>query len=167
MFRTTFQPRMALWLGVLAACVPALALDAAEIHVPADYPTIQEAVNAASNGDEIIIAPGTYAGFTINDKTLTLRSSGGPEATILDGGGAQRVIMVQFSPMITLQGLTIANGQAANFGGGVWGGIGYPNIIIDDCIFLNNTATTDGGAIGGGWTNVVITNSSFIGNSAG
>ena len=30
------------------------------IHVPADYPTIQEAINAAVNGDTVLVSPGTY-----------------------------------------------------------------------------------------------------------
>ena len=32
----------------------------ATILVPLDYPTIQQAINAAGNGDEIIVSPGTY-----------------------------------------------------------------------------------------------------------
>jgi len=30
------------------------------IHVPADYPTIQEAINTSVNGDTVLVAPGTY-----------------------------------------------------------------------------------------------------------
>ncbi len=42
--------------GVLAVDAPA-----AVLHVPAEYPTIQAALNAAANtGDEILVAPGTY-----------------------------------------------------------------------------------------------------------
>ncbi|MCP3916566.1 MAG: hypothetical protein GY711_13500 [bacterium] len=30
------------------------------LHVPGTYPTIQAAVDAATTGDEVVIAPGTY-----------------------------------------------------------------------------------------------------------
>lgn len=33
------------------------------IHVPEDYPTIQEALYSASSGDSILVAPGTYSNF--------------------------------------------------------------------------------------------------------
>jgi len=49
-----------------------------EIHVPRDYPTIQAAVNAAVDGDEVIVAPGTYTGEGNRDidflgKAITVR----------------------------------------------------------------------------------------------
>lgn len=57
------------WL-VLAGFNDLLATDR---HVPADYPTIQAAVDAAASGDTIRIAPGVYVEQTwINGKNLTL-----------------------------------------------------------------------------------------------
>jgi hypothetical protein len=53
------------------------------IHVPGDYPTIQQAINAANDGDTIIIDPGTYTEgpqFVIN-KNLTI--SGTEKATTI------------------------------------------------------------------------------------
>jgi len=44
----------------------------ATIYVPDDYPTIQEAVNAASAEDTIIVRSGTYKENVLLDKKLTL-----------------------------------------------------------------------------------------------
>ncbi|MBT5656836.1 MAG: hypothetical protein HOI89_03535, partial [Phycisphaerae bacterium] len=70
---------------------------AATINVPADYTTIQAAVDAASNGDEILVAPGTYTGtgdevVDTLGKAITIKASGTPEETIIDGEGARRVV---------------------------------------------------------------------------
>ena len=54
------------------------------INVPGDQPTIQAAINAADDGDQIIVAPNIYSETITIDKGLTLRSSAGPEVTIID-----------------------------------------------------------------------------------
>ena len=46
--------------GVVVLGYGVLAADAAVIRVPAGQPTIQAAISAASNGDSIQVAPGTY-----------------------------------------------------------------------------------------------------------
>ena len=56
-----------LCLGLTAAAT------AADLNVPADYPTIQAAVNAAQTNDTIHIAPGVYIGqVNVVRKKLTL-----------------------------------------------------------------------------------------------
>lgn len=46
-------------LFILLMCV-LFEIKAAEIHVPADYATIQEAIDSASSGDVIVVENGTY-----------------------------------------------------------------------------------------------------------
>ncbi len=70
---------------------------AATINVPANYTTIQAAVDAASNGDEILVAPGTSPGTgngLVNTlgKPITLHATGTSGETIIDGENLRRGI---------------------------------------------------------------------------
>ncbi len=68
------------------------------VTVPGNYPTIQDAVNAAKDGDTIVVEPGTYFGgyqgiSLLVDKavTITSRNPDDPNsvaATIIDGYGS-------------------------------------------------------------------------------
>jgi hypothetical protein len=65
---------------------------AATIHVPGDLPTIQQAIDNAGNGDIIEVAPGVYTGngnwdIDFRGKAITVRSTDGPDKTIIDCGG--------------------------------------------------------------------------------
>lgn len=54
--------------------------------VPGAYPTVQDAVDAAVSGDEIVIAPGVHTGnVRIRGKDLTLRAADPAQATVLEG----------------------------------------------------------------------------------
>src|SRR5262249_12850331 len=63
------------------------------IHVPADQPTIQAAINVASPGDTVLVAPGSYVeNINFLGKAITVTSSDGAASTILDGGGVKSVV---------------------------------------------------------------------------
>lgn len=57
------------------------------IHVPEDYPTIQEAIDAAVDGDTVLVNDGTYEeAINFLGKAITVISVNGPEVTIIDSG---------------------------------------------------------------------------------
>lgn len=103
------------------ACIGA---QGATIHVPADYSTIQAAINAASNGDTIVVAPGTYQeNIDFQGKAITVMSSGGSTVTTIDGGKTAPVVVFDTNEGATsiLQGFTITNGYgtfASSYDGG-------------------------------------------------
>jgi len=51
--------------GLLSLILLATCADAATLNVPADYTTIQAAVNAAAAGDTILVQSGTYCSITL------------------------------------------------------------------------------------------------------
>ncbi len=70
--------KVILLLGVLLSLIDALPSFAAVLNVPTDYPTIQDAVDAAAvSGDTIMIAPGTYLeDVVVLLKGVDIRGSG-------------------------------------------------------------------------------------------
>jgi len=91
---------------------------AADLHVPAAYPTIQSAIAAASEGDSVIVAPGTYVeNINFLGKAITVQSSdpGDPavvQATIIDGnGGVCVTFKTREKKRSVLKGFTITNGS--------------------------------------------------------
>jgi hypothetical protein len=89
-------------------------------RVPADYPTIQKAVDAARDGDTVLVAPGTYReNVRLAGKTITLASRfleskdlRDVEATVLDGGGRTCVtVEAGVGEETAIVGLTLRGGQ--------------------------------------------------------
>jgi pectin methylesterase-like acyl-CoA thioesterase len=82
--------------------------------VPADFPTIQAAINASSNGDTVRVAPGIYVeNIIFNGKAITVVSEAGVNVTTIDGnqaGAVARFITSEGSNSI-LEGFTLRNGR--------------------------------------------------------
>lgn len=66
------------WVALVLALglLPASAATAGVLHVPADFPTIQEAVDAAQPYDTIKVATGDYQGAVIDQFPVAIRGSG-------------------------------------------------------------------------------------------
>ena len=63
------------------------------IHVPADQPTIQSAINVAVNDNLVLVAPGTYVeNLDFLGKIIEVRSETGADRTIIDGDQAGPVV---------------------------------------------------------------------------
>ncbi|MHC4695081.1 MAG: BACON domain-containing protein, partial [Planctomycetota bacterium] len=94
-------------------------------HVPAEYETIWDAVNAAVAGDEVILEPGTYSagnGISAMGKPITIRSIDPQNpaivaATIINGLGFR--FTNGEGPNTVVDGLTITS-DLLGMGSGVW-----------------------------------------------
>ena len=115
---------------------------AADLAVPADYPTIQSAIDASAAGDTVIVAAGTYQELVrLNGKAITLRSEAGAAKTIIDAAGlgtAVKFVNGETASTV-LEGFTIRNGRAA-VGGGMYINSASPTIracVVEDSVALN------------------------------
>ena len=76
--------------------------------------TVQAAVDAAHDGDTIVIAPGTYAGGVTVDVSVAIVGAGA-SSTIIKGGGPVLTIGVPHAasqPTVSITGVTITGGVA-------------------------------------------------------
>jgi len=82
----------------------------------ADYNSIQDAIDAADEGDTIRIWAGTYTENVVVDKQLSLIGNGTAN-TIIDGGGGGDVLTIQADADYTVvNNLTVQNSGTANSG---------------------------------------------------
>jgi predicted outer membrane repeat protein len=126
-----------------------LSVLASILHVPNDYPTIQAAVNAASYGDIIQLADGTYTGagnynVEFKGQSITIQSANGSKNCIINCRRQGRAFILKPSQGAILKGITVINGSNANSidescqtGGAAL----VMNTTIVDCVFSNNIAT--------------------------
>ncbi len=91
-------------------------------QVPQQYSTIQGAINASSNGDTVLVSPGTYSeNINFNGKAITVQSVSGADVTIIDGGQLGTVVTfsTEEGPTSVLTGFTIQNGETEYSGSGI------------------------------------------------
>lgn len=161
------------WIMYIMAIVSWFWLDmpifAAMIHVPADQPTIQSGIDAAENGDTVLVSDGIYTGagnvnISFRGKQITVKSRSGADATVIDCEETPNTRGFTFQSKEThdsvLDGFTIKNG-VQDLGGGIYCHTASPT--IQNCIITQNRATAtrfrgqSAGGIYGTDTNVHIT----------
>lgn len=123
--------------------------------------SIQAAIDGASNGDRILIQPGTYnEAIDLRGKLLIIEGVMGSSLTVLDGTGFNDSVVsaVTGEPLGTLlRGLTIRGGRGRNlpppstnvYGGGVLVTGNATHLEVDDCVIRDNggPTTTFGGGL--------------------
>jgi predicted outer membrane repeat protein len=126
-----------------------------------DFPTIQSAIDAATDGDVIALTDGTFTGDGNRDidyrgKAITVESQGGnPESCVIDCEGSETdphcgVHFRKGEPVESvLAGVTVRGGWAVfpDFGGAVrCEGGSSPTIV--SCVFLGNVGSAVGCEMG-------------------
>ena len=157
-------------LTVLTVILTTTSTWATTFYVNPGIGAIQAAMDASFDGDTIIVNPGLYyENIKFNGKNIVLTSTDPDsstvvENTVIDGSYPLNpefgsVVMFDGSETTTciLQGFTIQNGTGTypngmggnnrSYGGGIYGGHGYPgtNAVIRKNIITNCSSHTGGG----------------------
>ena len=157
--------------GLLAMGIWGVPVQAATVlNVPGTYPTIQAAINAAANGDNVLVEPGTYVeNIDFKGKLITVQGTRGPGVTTIDGGGVAPV--VNFSTSETsaavLQGFTLQHGNApfafGYEGAGVHISGASPTVVGN--VITANIACGNGVGISVAFASPTIRDNTISGNS--
>ncbi|MBN2054714.1 right-handed parallel beta-helix repeat-containing protein [bacterium] len=147
------------------------------LHVPAEYGTIQAAIDAAYHGESVEVADGTWTGtgnrnLEFRGKAITLYSENGPDTCIIDCQSAARGFYLHENEtnFTVIDGFSAINGNdgaaccsnagpvfrncifrnsnTGGFGGGVQlSGEGDPALY--NCVIRNNSAPSTSNGAGG------------------
>ncbi len=116
-----------------------------------DYLTIQAGIDAASDGDEVVVCDGVYTGpgnknLDFGGKAITVRSENGPDNCIIDceNDGRGFYFHNDETADALVDGFTITNGNVGtDAGGAVVCAATSP--IISNCVIVGNVAASGGG----------------------
>jgi hypothetical protein len=139
---------------------------------------IQDAINASTNADLILVADGAYSGNYTNvvagatrvyiSQAVTVQSVNGPAAAIIRGQAAYPAVeCVYLVAGATLSGFTLTAGKGLFAAGGAQCQAG--SCILSNCIITGNTelGVTYGGQSSGGVSGGTLYNCVITGNSGG
>ncbi len=166
------------------------------IHIPANQATIQAGIDAATTGDTVLVADGTYIGsgnksITFSGKEIIVRSENGPQNCIIDCEDSNMAVAFVFNSSVNsnciVEGFTIRNGEMGfwvyanssptiskniieHFFVGIYQETEGAPIIIGNIIRNNNNSGTGLSKYGGGisleWSSATIMNNLIYENSS-
>lgn len=130
--------------------------------VPRAYATIQAAIQAANDGDRIVLSPGTYLeNVDLLDKRVVIEGVTAPELTRIDGNGklmpTLRATSKQASGSV-VRNLTITGGtglpsaalKATDYYGAGVCAMGGATLRLENCHIVANGTKGEGATFGGG-----------------
>lgn len=140
-----------------------------------DFTNVQDAVNAADDGDTISIGTGTYTGTVVVPYNLTFVGTG-VGSTILDGNHVGNVITVYTGVSLTISGLTIQNGSG--YGISSTGAVTLNGVIVSannsggiysaspGSLTLSGSTVSDNNVVGSGGAGIYTCGTTLLTNSA-
>ena len=132
-----------LLIGMLTLPFCIQSVKAGTIIVPDDYPTIQEAINAASDEDTIFVRNGTYYENVVVNRSVSLIGEN-RDTAVIDGKRSGIVVEVTVSN-VSIKNFTIRGGSS--------------NIWISYC---SNVSISNSNVKNAGATGIMVTHSSTI-----
>ena len=159
------------------------------INVPGDYSTIQAGIDAAVDGDIVLVADGTYTGtgnknISLDGKAITLESVNGSESCIIncESNGRGFYLHNYETEASIIRGFTIKNGSMGamflwnctpileeirfveNTGSALY--LSGAAATVRHCLFDDNTTGSNGGGLIVSSADPVIESCTFYSNQA-
>ncbi len=158
---------------LFTAVIPVHTVVSETLYYPQPDHTLQDTINMAATGDTVIVAPGTYHFYydnlTVVNEFIIIKSSHGPEQTILSGRGKEPVVRFTSGSKAVLDGFTITGVPGLRGvdvqGGGIYCAPESAPVITNNIIKENN-AVFGGGMYCDTLSAPVIENNQFVGNRA-
>lgn len=143
---------------------PTVAANPGVIHVPANYPTIQQAITAANPGDTILVDAGTYPleNLTIT-KSITLIGASA-SSTVIDDAGRGHGILIKQTSGVSISQITIENPRGVANEITVLASF---DVLIKNNIIQTTVASSANGVSVVNSTRVTIRGNTITGNSNG
>ena len=140
--------------------LPAIWIVDAQMGPGAHFADLPAAIAAAANGDTILVRAGTYSGFTVAGKVLTIRGEGSATTRVLAAAAGKAADILGSGGALVLSGLRLEGGAPTMSVQGAF-------VELLDCDLLGVSSAAAGGpALSTNNANVLAARCTFAGGSA-